>query len=66
MPNYMTWYSLGEYGKLWFDADNEEHAKELLRQVVEGELSMDNLPNAQTSVKGGDDFEFESLEEMTK
>lgn len=64
MATYMTWYSLGEYGKLWFDADNKDHAEELLRQVVQGELSMDNLPNSQTNVKGGDDFEFESLEEM--
>ena len=64
MATYMTWYSLGEYGKLWFDADNEEHAEYLLNKVREGELAMGDLPNSQTRVKGADDFEFESLEEM--
>ena len=64
MPTFMSWYSLGEYGKLWFEADNEEHAKALLAKVVDGELAIDNLPNAQTNVKGGDDFEFESLERI--
>ena len=35
-----------EYDNKWgFDADNLEHAQELIRQVNEGELSFEELPN---------------------
>lgn len=64
MPTYMTWVSEGEYGKLWFDADNADHARQLLEQVANGELAMGNLPNYDYSVKGGDGFEFELPEEV--
>ena len=64
MPTYMTWVSEGEYGKLWFDADNADHARHLLEQVANGELAMGNLPNYDYSVKGGDGFEFEQPEEV--
>jgi hypothetical protein len=60
----MTWVSEGEYGKLWFDADNADHARQLLEQVANGELAMGNLPNYDYSVKGGDGFEFEQPEEV--
>jgi hypothetical protein len=35
-----------EYDNKWgFDADNIEHAKKLIEQVEEGELSSEELPN---------------------
>ena len=35
-----------EYDNKWgFDADNLEHAQELIRQVEEGELDYESLPN---------------------
>jgi hypothetical protein len=35
-----------EYDNKWgFDADNLEHAQELMRQVEEGELDYESLPN---------------------
>jgi hypothetical protein len=35
-----------EYDNKWgFDADNLEHAKELLSQVEEGEIDYESLPN---------------------
>jgi NAD kinase len=64
MTTYLTWYSTGEYGKLWFDADSEEQAEELLEQVRNGELTIEELPNYEMSVKGGDGFEFDLLREL--
>lgn len=35
-----------EYDNKWgFDADNLDHAKELIRQVEEGETDYESLPN---------------------
>jgi hypothetical protein len=64
MAEFMTWYSFSEYGKVWFDAENKEEAEKLLQQVREGEMSMDELPRVDTSIKGGDDFDFQPVEEM--
>jgi hypothetical protein len=36
-----------EYDNKWgFDADNLEHAKQLIEQVEEGEISLEELPNS--------------------
>lgn len=64
MPRYMTWYSTGEYGKLWFDAESEEDAQNLLEQVRSGELAFEDLPAMNSKIKGGDGFEFDNLEEI--
>lgn len=63
MPTYMTWYSDGEYGKLWFDADNPEQAEELLQKVLDGEMLMESLPRYEKSIKGGEPLGFEPVEE---
>lgn len=66
MARFMTWYSTGEYGKLYFEADTPEQAQELLEQVQQGELDITELPNHYIKIKGGDGFEFENLEEIDK
>lgn len=45
MPRYIVMVH-EEYDNRWaFDADNLEHAQELMRQVEEGELDYESLPN---------------------
>lgn len=61
---FMAWYSVGEYGKLWFTAEDEEQAEALLKKVSNGEMSPDDLPDYDSSVKGGDPWEFEGLVEL--
>lgn len=65
MPTYSAWYSTGEYGKLWFEADSLEHAEELAKEVRDGEASIDDLPQVTTKVKG-DEWELDGLEEISK
>lgn len=61
---YFAWYSTGEYGKVWFEADNEAHARELLDKVRNGELAFEDLPKMDSTIKGGDGFEFDDLQEI--
>ena len=63
MATYFTWYSTGEYGKLWFHADDEAHAKKLLERVQMGEIAFEDLPKMDYSVKG-DGYEFDDLQEI--
>ena len=45
MPRFVMMVN-EEYCNKWgFDADNLEHAKELIRQVEEGEIDYESLPN---------------------
>lgn len=64
MPRFMVYYSTGEWGKAYFDAENIEHAEELLQEVMNGDLSPDELPAYNYSIKGGDGWEYEGLTEM--
>lgn len=63
MATFMAWYSTGEYGKMWFEAENIEQARELLDRVQRGEISVDELPKFDSSVKG-DGWEFDDLHEL--
>lgn len=63
MATFMAWYSTGEYGKMWFDAENIEQARELLGKVQSGEISPDELPGFNFSVKG-EGWEFDDLHDL--
>jgi len=63
MPTYLAHYSVGEYGKVWFDADSFEHAEKLLAEVLEGEMLFDELPNMVNKPKG-DELDINGLQEM--
>jgi hypothetical protein len=45
MPKYFIRFDVVEEWKGTFDADNLEHAKELVRQLKEDEIGTDELPN---------------------
>lgn len=64
MPRFMVWYSTGEWGKAWFDAESLEQAEELLAEVMDGQRHYEDLPAYNFSVKGGDGWEYEGLTQM--
>ena len=49
--NVVFWYSEEIVNKAYFTAESEEQGKELLRQVEEGEISMEDLPDFYSKVK---------------
>lgn len=61
---FQIWYSRGEFGKAWFTANNEEHAKQLLKQIDFQNMTPEELPNFESTIKGGDGWEWSDLEEM--
>ena len=52
MPTYEIWYDETYTYKAWFTADNEEHAKELLSLVQDGQAEWDSLDDFQNKDKG--------------
>ena len=63
MPTFMAYYQTGDYGKLWFEAENLEEADYLLSRVEDEKLSIDDLPNVENKVKG-DEFSYQGLTEV--
>lgn len=63
----MFWYSEEIVNKAWFVAESEEQGKELLRQLDEGEITTDDLPEFYSKNKSYevvlDKPEFYQLEE---
>lgn len=55
MPKYEFWYEESYTYKGWFEADNLEHANELLDQIRDGELELEELPNSGSKDKN---YEF--------
>lgn len=55
MPKYEFWYEESYTYKGWFEADNLEHANELLDQIEDGELELEELPNSGSKDKS---YEF--------
>ena len=51
MPAYEFWYEENNTYKAWFTADTLEHAKALMDQVQEGEISLDDLPDFENKSK---------------
>jgi hypothetical protein len=45
------WYSEEIVNKAYFTADSEEQGRELLKQLEDGEISLDGLPNFFSKVK---------------
>lgn len=65
MPRYQVWYSETYTYKAWFDADNEEHAQDLLGEVYAGQVDIDDLPSADKSCKNYElDIDLGTVEEM--
>lgn len=65
MPKYFIRFDVHESWKGTFDADNMEHAKELVRQLADDEIGTGELPNFQDRNMGIDIEVFEgSLEEL--
>lgn len=50
--------------QVWFEAENEEAAKELMRKCETDEINISDLPNAQERNRGIDlDFSVSVIEE---
>ena len=65
MKKFTVWKSETDIYKLWFEADNLEHAKELIAKYNSGEL--ETLPNQQDSLKSVEmEIDTFTLEEITK
>ena len=65
MPKYFIRFDVREEWKGTFDADNLEHAKELVRQWAEDEIGTDELPNFEDRNSGIFTEVYEdSLEEL--
>lgn len=65
MPKYFVRFDVVEGWKATFEADNLEHAKELLQQVSEDEISIGDLPNFDDRNSGIEVEIYEdSLEEL--
>lgn len=54
MPRYRISFSLETFGFDYFDADNLEHAKELIRKVSEFDIDEDELPAYNRKTMGGE------------
>ena len=63
MPTFTMNYWEESYGHCIFDADSLEHAQELRRQVIEGEITLDDLPDFYNKHRGGNET-FEEVEEI--
>ena len=63
MATFMAYYQTGDYGKLWFEAENLEEADDLLSRVEDEKLSIDDLPKVENKVQG-DEFSYQGLTEV--
>jgi hypothetical protein len=63
MSRYVVWVTEEVTKKVWFDADDREHANSLIEQIQEGELDTDDLPNVSSSIKASDTL-FLDVEEV--
>jgi hypothetical protein len=52
MPKYFVRFDVVESWKGTFDADNLDHAKELLKAVIEGDENFDDLASAESRNSG--------------
>jgi hypothetical protein len=65
MATFIAYYSTGDYGKVWFDADSLEEARDLIDQVLDGNtfMNMEDLPNVGIKLKGNE-LEIDGLVEV--
>jgi len=64
MKTFMTYYQTGDYGKLWFEAEDEKQAEYLLSRVEDYQLSIEDLPNVQIKLQG-DEIGLVGLKEVS-
>lgn len=65
MPTFTMNYYEESYGYYIFEAESLEQAQELRRQVVEGEINLEDLPALYNKHRGGEEY-FEEVEEITQ
>ena len=53
MATFSAWYSVEDFGKLWFEADSLEQAQDLIDQVPE-RMSIEDLPSVKMKLKGSE------------
>ena len=64
MPKYRISFSREEYGFVYFDADSEGQAEQLLEECERGDRDIEELVNFEFKIKGGgDSFDTWDLEE---
>lgn len=63
MARFVVWVTEEVTRKVWFDADDREHADNLIADVAEGELDLDELPSMSSSIKASDTL-FLDVEEI--
>jgi hypothetical protein len=63
MSRYVVWVTEEVTKKVWFDADDREHANSLIEQIQEGELDTDDLPSVSSSIKASETL-FLDVEEV--
>lgn len=59
---YVVWVTEEVTKKVWFDADGIAEASDLIEQIELGELNIEDLPNVDEKIKGGETT-FETPEE---
>jgi len=65
MPKFTIWFNETELMKMSFEADNLEHAKELLNKVIDWELDTMDLPDVDKSSKDFQvEFDMSTLREL--
>ncbi len=65
MPKFRVPFSREEFGFIYFDADSEAEAEELLSQMEGGVLDAEELPSVEFRIKnGGESINTWNLEEV--
>ncbi len=63
MATFTFWYNESATYRAFFEAESLEEATELLRQVNDGEIMFDDLPQFSDKQKGNDiDIDVDTLE----
>lgn len=52
MPLYTFRFDEVSQNQVWFEADNEEHAKALVQQAMDEDINIDELPQAAERNRG--------------
>jgi hypothetical protein len=64
MATYTFRFNEVSMNQVWFEADSEEHAKELMQKCEADEINISDLPNAQERNRGIElDFSVSDIEE---
>lgn len=61
MPNYRVYFREERQASVMFEAETLEEAKELLRQVNDGQIYLEELPNSHQRTRSAD-YIYEGVE----